>query len=95
MYDDSGLNLVNSIEIKDKTDGDTIDYYIDQLEPLSDSEKVNLAIVRTIEIKRDTIIINIQNGEDNYCNFSKDNGITYTMSHMPNGLVNWLKEKVL
>lgn len=96
VYNDTGMNVINTVEITDTVKGQELEGFINQLHPLPENEIVDLALVRTVEIKygNDTVV-GIQSGEDRYCNYSLNGGGAYTMSYMPEGLVDWLKTNVL
>ncbi|MBR4177876.1 MAG: hypothetical protein IKR57_00840 [Bacilli bacterium] len=96
VYDQTGSNVINAMEVKDLTRGNELKGYVDQLKPLTGEEVVNKRITKNVEIKYgNNTIVTIQTGEERYCEYSLDGGITTNMSYMPIGLVDWLNKNVL
>ena len=96
VYNNTGEDVINTIDITEEDKGTELKGFVDQLAPLGDSEMPGLVLTRTVEIKYgDSVIINIQTGEDGYCIYSADGGSTTSMSKMPAGLVDWLKTHIL
>lgn len=69
--------------------------YVKDLKPLKSSEMVDLAIINQIRIQyNDNIYVGIQLGEKDYCYYANKEKNISSLSKMPNGLYEWVCEKL-
>ena len=69
--------------------------YIKHIKPLTDKEKVKLALKKDIEIRYgDDITISIQGGYKNYCYYENKKENIHKLARMPRGLYNLVIKKV-
>lgn len=79
----------SDIEIKE------LSGYVKDLKPLKSSEMVDLAIINQIRIQyNDNIYVGIQLGEKDYCCYTNKEKNISSLSKMPNGLYEWVCEKL-
>ena len=82
------INITSGSEISE------LEGYIKDLKPLTASEMVDLDILTEVEINyNDTVAINIQIGETDYCYYTNKDENFSGLSKMPNGLYDWAIEK--
>ena len=95
VYEQTGTDVINEIEIKDKEIGDKIKGFIDQLKAEDDSEMISTTIIRNVVIEYDNYKVGVQTGIEDYCLFSNIGSEPNILSKMPVGLMDWLKESIL
>lgn len=83
------------INSNSENDINKLNGYIEELAPLTNSEMVDLALLKEIEIKyTNSISIGIQLGEKNYCYYiNKEKNIS-SLSKLPKGLYEWVENKL-
>ncbi|MBE6150787.1 MAG: hypothetical protein E7162_03090 [Firmicutes bacterium] len=94
-YEAGTDTLIKEVKVSSKEEIKELSKYVSKLKPLSEHEMVNLALLKEIEIKyNDSISIGVQLGEDSYCYYTnKDENIS-SLSKMPKGLVDWIKDNL-
>jgi Cft2 family RNA processing exonuclease len=87
--------VIKTITIDKESDIEELEKYIKDLKPLEPHEYVDLALAQQIVIQYDdNIEIGIQLEMKGYCYYiNKDENIS-SLSHMPKGLYNWIKDKI-
>lgn len=83
------------INSNSENDINKLNGYIEELAPLTNSEMVDLTLLNEIEIKyTNSISIRIQLGEKDYCYYiNKEKNIS-SLSKLPNGLYEWVENKL-
>ena len=90
----SDIELKN-INVYDTNDLNKLSDYIKRLSPLKDSEMIKLALLQEIVIEYgDFISVGIQLGETQYCYYTNKEENISSLSKMPNGLYEWVIEKL-
>lgn len=87
--------VIKTITIDKESDIEELEKYIKNLKPLEPYEYVDLALAQEIDIQYDdNITIGIQLAINSHCYYiDKDKNIS-SLSHMPKGLYNWIKDKI-
>lgn len=81
--------------ITSKSDIDEITKYVSKLKPLSESEKVELALIGHIVIKyNDDVTISMQIGQKDYCSYRVKSKNVASLSHIPDGFYDYLVKKL-
>lgn len=92
QYETGSIFYFKNININNDN---VIKKYVKQLKPLSDSEMVDLMLLKDIEIEyNDDLTIIIQLEEKNYCYYINKKENISSLSKMPKGLYEWVKEKI-
>ena len=86
---------IKKLNIDSPNDIKQLSGYVTKLKSLSAAEDVGLVLAHEIEIAyNDSILIKIQLSQKKYCIYiNKDKNISY-LSKMPNGLYEWVEEKI-
>ena len=95
QYEAGTDTLIKEVSVESKEAIKELSKYVLKLKPLEEHEMVKLALLKEIEIKyNDSILIGVQLGEDSYCYYTnKDENIS-SLSKMPKGLVDWIKDNL-
>ena len=95
QYEAGTDTLIKEVSVESKEEIKELSKYVLKLKPLKEHEMVKLALLKEIEIQyNDSISIGVQLGEDSYCYYiNKDKNIS-SLSKMPKGLVNWIKDNL-
>lgn len=95
QYEAGTDKLIKEVTIEDKDKIEELGKYVYKLKPLSEHEMVKLALLKEIEIEyNDSISIGVQLGENSYCYYvNKDKNIS-SLSKMPKGLIDWIKDNL-
>jgi hypothetical protein len=95
QYKAGTSELVKEVVIDSKDEIEELSKYVSKLKPLAEHEMVNLALLQEIEIiYDDSISIGVQLEEKGYCYYiNKDENIS-SLSKMPKGLINWIKDNL-
>jgi len=91
QYEVGTLNEIKKVNVDDSN---KIESFINALKPLSEEEMVNLALANEIVVVCDNIEINIQLGVKHYCYYIDNNNNIKGLSYMPEGLYEWVNEKL-
>lgn len=86
---------IKEIKITDENDIKKLNELRKKLKPLSSKEEVDLALAKEIEIVYDDdIIVSINLSEKDYCYYINKGEDISSLSHMPNGMYEFISEKI-
>jgi hypothetical protein len=95
QYEAGTSELIKEVVIDSKDEIEELSKYVSKLKPLSEHEMVNLALLQEIEIiYDDSISIGVQLEEEGYCYYKNTNENISSLSKMPKGLINWIKDNI-
>ena len=87
--------VIKTITIDKERDIKELEKYIKNLKPLSQEEYVSLSLAQEIDIEYDNnIIVAIQLDIKSHCYYINESKNISSLSHMPKGLYNWVKDKI-
>lgn len=94
-YQQGQDTLIKTVTIDSEKDIQELSKYVDEIKSLEGNEIVSLALAKEIEVLyNDSITIHIQTGQENYCLYiNKDEDIA-SLAHMPDGLYEWVQDKL-
>ena len=71
-----------------------MDYFSEIIKPLSDSEQVDLALPQEIVITYKEIEIGLSLDNEYYCYYTDNSENIISLASMPDGLLEWVNEKI-
>lgn len=95
QYKPGSDELVKELKIYSKEKIEDLSRYVYKLKPLEEHEMVNLALLQEIDIVyNDSISIGVQLEVNGYCYYTNLDENISSLSKMPNGLVDWVKDNL-
>ena len=92
-YVGGGYERIKQINIDNKNDLNKLTNFVRKIKPVE--QQLELALLNEVEIKyNDSITISLQLNEKEYCNYYDTKKNISKLSYIPEGLYEWVEEKL-